>query len=76
MPMSWVSHGHGIWRHRPWWKVLVNTVLRFFQTRQRPARLLVLTTRCQADSALLIDEDADDSPPKILGYGFGRVLHL
>lgn len=48
--------------HRPWFKVLINTVLRFFQTRRRPARLFVL--------ASLFDGD------RLVGYRFARVLHL
>lgn len=53
----------GDWRHRPWWKVAVNTALRFFQ---RGPRKFVIYTRC----------DDTTSPPTVTGYGFGRVLHL
>lgn len=49
-------------RHRPWFKVAINTVLRFFQTRRRPARLFVLIS---------IFEDE-----RLVGYRFGRMLHL
>jgi hypothetical protein len=49
--------------HRPWWKVSANAVLRFFQTRRRPARLFVVYSRFGADGSLL-------------GYGLGWVEHL
>lgn len=63
-----MSFGPGCWRHRPWWKVAVNTFLRFVQTRRRPARLLVVATQC---------EDGDDiTPPRVLGYKLVKVLHL
>lgn len=51
--------------HRPWFKVIINTVLRFFQTRERPARLFVLISRFDS-----LKPDA-----RLLGYRFGRMLH-
>ncbi len=54
--------------HRPWWKVAINTVLRWLQPHT--PRKLVVYTRC-TDC-----EDGSDSPPRVLGYGFGRVLHV
>lgn len=58
------------WRHRPWWKVAINTVLRAVQTKRRPARLWVVATRCT--------EIADESgpPPDVLGYKLCKVTHL
>ena len=61
----WVQIDSG-WRHRPWFKVAINTVLRLVQTRRRPARLLVLATICTDDG----------EPPRVLGYRFRRVTHL
>lgn len=58
---GWHHDGHG-WRHRPWWKVAINTVLRAFQPQ---ARKLVVVTHCR---------EAD--PPEVLGYGVRLVLHL
>lgn len=56
------------WRHRPWWKVVINTVLRPFQPQ---ARKLVVYTRCEGG------DDADPQrPPRVIGYGFGLVRHL
>lgn len=67
---DWVSYGPGLWRHRPWWKVAVNTFLRFVQTRKRPARLLVVATKCEDDP------DDGEKPPVVTGYALRRVLHL
>lgn len=47
--------------HRPWFKVTINAVLRAFQTRRRPVKLLVL--------ASIFDGD------ELVGYKFTRVLH-
>ena len=47
--------------HRPWFKVAINGVLRFFQTRKRPARLFVLASLFEGD--------------RLVGYCFCRVLH-
>ena len=59
---AWVRHGDR-WLHRPWFKVLINTVLRWLQPGvSRKFVLYSITT-----------EDGD--PPRVLGYGFGRVLH-
>lgn len=68
---GWVSYAPGCWRHRPWWKRAINSVLRFFQTRRRPARLLVVATQCALDHA-----GEEDEPPEVLGYTISRVLHL
>ena len=56
----------GRWLHRPWWKVAINTVLRAFQPWPRK---LVIYTKCERGP-----EDPD-RPPRVLGYGFGLVLH-
>lgn len=60
---AWVRTDDG-WRHRPWFKVAINAILRAVQTSRRPARLFVLATVCE-----------DGDPPRILGYRFRRVLH-
>jgi hypothetical protein len=60
--MSWVRVGDQ-WLHRPWWKVAMNTVLRALQPRA--ARKWVVYTSTTTDG----------DPPRVLGYGFGRVLH-
>ena len=49
-------------RHRPWFKVVINTVLRFFQKRRRPARLWVLVSVFEDD--------------RLIRYRFGWVVHL
>lgn len=67
---GWVRIADGCWRHAPWWKVAINKVLRFFQTRRRPARLLVLATVCDET------HESDDVPPRATGYALRRVLHL
>jgi hypothetical protein len=54
----------GDWLHRPWWKVAINTALRAFQPQPRK---WVVYTRTEGGSAT--------APPRVLGYGFGRVLH-
>lgn len=71
--MSWVSYIPGQWSHRPWFKVWINTVLRVFQTKKRPARLLVLATICERTPFSVED---DSVPPKVAGYKFKRVLHI
>ena len=48
--------------HRPWFKVTINTVLRFVQTRRRPARLFVMVS--------LFDGPSDDRYAKCVGYKF------
>lgn len=55
----WVMTSHG-WRHRPPWKVTVNTALRALQPW---SRRWVVYTRCVGD------------PPVAIGYGFGRIRH-
>lgn len=57
------------WRHRPWWKVAVNTALRSLQSRG-PGRKLVIATRCVGGN----DHDPDD-PPRAIGYELRRVEH-
>lgn len=59
----WTADG---WRHRPWWKVAINTILRVFQPQARKWVVYTVT-----------DPPPDDPahPPRVLGYGFGRVLH-
>ena len=46
---------------RPWWKVVINTMLRLVQPWPRKWVIYsrISTTR----------------PPQVLGYGYGRVLH-
>ena len=66
-PYPWSKSADGQWQHRPWWKVLINGVLRFFQPG--PVKWVVYA-EC--------DETPNDSPtpPKVFGYGFGPVVHL
>jgi hypothetical protein len=63
----WYLRPDGQWSHRPLLKVLVNTVLRWLQPWT--VRKWVIFTRCE-------DTERSDQPPRVLGYGFGRVLHL
>lgn len=72
----WVHHGSYGWRHRPWWKVAINTVLRIVQPWVR--RKWVIYTRCVELDQLhpeLVSEAARAGPPVVLGYGFGRIDH-
>lgn len=62
--MSWRRNPDGSWNHRPRWKVAINTVLRAFQPWTD--RKWVVFTRSTVGG----------DPPAVLGYGFGRVLHL
>ena len=66
---AWVEVAPGCWRHAPWWKVLANKILRYLQTRRRPARLLVVASVCA-------DDDPPIDPPRVTGYALRRVLHL
>jgi len=53
----------GEWRHRPWWKVAINTVLRSFQDTRSGARLWLVVSVC----------DEREGRPRCKGYGFRRV---
>ena len=66
---AWYRDRDGFWAHRPWWKVVINTALRFVQTRTRPARLWVVATVCD------LQGDDDPRPPAVRGYTFTRVEH-
>lgn len=57
------------WLHRPWWKVAINTALRFVQPRG-PGRKLVVFTRVDASG------ETPARPPRVTGYGIGLVMHL
>ena len=63
----WFCHVSGCWMHRPWWKVAVNTILRFFQ-RRGPGDKYVIFTKA--------DYGYDgEKTPITRGYGFGKVWH-
>jgi hypothetical protein len=64
---AWHQGADGRWSHRPRCKVLINAVLRWLQPWTD--RKFVVYTRCATD-------EAPGEPPRVLGYGFGRVLHL
>ena len=60
---NWVMTDAG-WRHRPWWKVAINSLLRHAQF--------------WTDSKLLLATESEevigiDCEPVILGYGFHRI---
>lgn len=61
--MSWVFTEYG-WRHRPWWKIVINPILRLFQPRKRYK--WVIYTKTVFDNGL----------PQVKGYGFGKIKHL
>jgi hypothetical protein len=61
--MSWRRNPDGSWNHRPWWKVAINTVLRWFQPFT-DRKWVVYTVSTEGGE-----------PPTTLGYGFGRILH-
>lgn len=60
--MSFFRRDDGEWGHRPWWKVAINTVLRWFQPSPRK---WVIATIC----------DDSTSPPTVVGYTFRRIHH-
>ncbi len=47
--------------HRPWFKVFINTILRFFQPWK--GRKFLLVSVC----------DDESNPPKLLGYQFSMM---
>lgn len=51
------------WRHRPRWKVALNTILRAIQAGRRWRWLFV--SNCEGEK---------DGRPVCVGYGFARVL--
>lgn len=55
-------------RHRPWWKVAINTVLRAVQTKRRPAKIWVIATRCACTHP--------GEPHRVIGYTLAKVEHL
>lgn len=63
--MAWVRTSAG-WRHRPWWKVVVNTVLRRLQPDA--VNKWVIYTVCTVP-------DDPDEQPETLTYGFGPIPH-
>ena len=65
-PDSWKLTDDGRWIHRPWFKVVINGALRLFQPG--PVKWVIFT-RC--DQTL----PGSPTPPKVLGYGFGPILH-
>jgi hypothetical protein len=58
--MSWERQGD-TWVHRPWWKAIINTALRWLQEGRSPCWLVYTRTTESGD------------PPSVLGYGFGRI---
>jgi hypothetical protein len=62
-PEAWFHDGED-WRHRPWWKVAINKVLRALQPWPRK---VVVYSRCIVP--------ADGSRPRAIGFGIGPVLH-
>ncbi len=65
-PKSWVMTERG-WRHRPWWKHWINTVLIALQPG--PFKWLVCSNCTVADNFA-------PEPPEVLSYGFGRVQFI
>lgn len=61
---AWTRDG-GQWIHRPWWKGVINDVLRWLQPHR--AHKLVVYTRTEGGT--------DTVPPRVLGYGFGWVTY-
>lgn len=68
--MTWVHHVDGGWRHRPWWKVAANRLLRFVQPRG-PGYKVVIATLCEGG-----DDSDPTNPPRARGYVLRRVMHL
>lgn len=60
---GWWTDDTGGWWHRPWWKVAINTVLRWLQPRAR-WKWVVYTNSAE-----------EGDPPAVFGYGFGRIDH-
>ena len=51
--------GDGNYRHRPWWKVAINTVLRFVQRTNRPYLIVSI-----------VDVNESGYPIRLVGYRF------
>jgi len=60
---NWVMTDAG-WRHRPWWKVAINTALRKIQ-KGRKSQWLVATKA--------IDQELAAGKPVTIGYCLARV---
>lgn len=65
-PWQYVE-GHG-WLHRPLWMRVINELLRLVQPR--PLKW-VIYAECEGG-----DNTNPHDPPRVLRYGFGRILHL
>ena len=63
-PMIGRVFGEPFGPHRPWWKVAINTALRLLQP--------FVTRKWVIYSVFEISV----SPPRLLGYGFGRIKHI
>ena len=59
---AWTLTDRG-WRHRPWWKVVINTLLRLVQPG---AVKWVIATRARQDG---------DGEPVAIGYAFAPIRH-
>lgn len=57
----------GRWYHGPWWKRAINPVLRALQFWSEAP--YVVYSRCS-------HYDSEREPPRLLGYGLGRVKRL
>jgi hypothetical protein len=66
-PDAWVND-RGKWLHRPWWKVIINTVLRAIQDSTPGARPWLVVSFC--DDA---DERDSEQRPRCHAFGFNRV---
>lgn len=60
---NWVMTDAG-WRHRPWWKVVINTTLRKLQ-RGRQYQWLIATKA--------IDPELDAGDPTAIGYCLAKI---
>lgn len=55
----------GMWMHRPWWKVAINTFLRFFQRRGSGDKWVIAT----------VADARDGTYPQVYGYRIRKVWH-
>ena len=62
---DWQQIEGGRWLHRPWIKVAVNRALRAVQSASDKWVIFTET----------VPPVAEGMPPRVVGYGFGRVRH-
>ena len=65
MTSAWLRLHDGRWLHRPWWKVALNSLLRWLQPKR--SRKLVICTRAYMDDP--------SGTPRVIGYTLAFIAH-